>query len=372
MRILVTPANFKHSLSAREVTKSISQGIKSADVSIEVVELPVSDGGEGFVDTILKAKNGKKVHLKVRGPLYDLIESYYGIIDENTAVIEMALASGIELIGRERRDPTKTSTFGTGELIKNALENGIEKFIIGIGGSATNDGGIGMARALGFKFLDKAGNEIENILDFQNLEEIIFPENYDEIKKTTFTVASDVENKLLGERGASAIYGPQKGADENQIEMLDKSLSRLAEVSNKYSDINLAEVTGSGAAGGLGFGILFFLKGRMKSGFNVVSELIHLEESIKNCDLVITGEGRLDEQSLSGKAPVKIARMAQKHNKDVIAICGTYKKELEKEFNKNGITQFYTLDDKAGNSQEAIKNARRLLQEISKEIFSVC
>lgn len=368
MRVLVVPDKFKHSLSAIEVARNISKGIKQQDNSIEVVELPLSDGGEGFVNAIVKAKNGKIEKLKVCGPREEKVESYYGIIDNDTAIIEMALASGIELLDDEQQDPTKTSTFGTGELIKNVVRNSCKKIIIGIGGSATNDGGTGMARALGFRFLDKDGNEINDVVGLKDLEEIIFPDDYKKMIDREFIVASDVRNKLLGDKGATKIYGPQKGADQEQVVQLEKSIIRLTEVVKKYEKQDYAEIPGSGAAGGLGFGILFFLKGKMKPGFNIVQELTGLEKEIKAADFIITGEGNLDKQTLNGKTPIRVAELAQKHNKKVIVICGDYDRNLEQEFIEKGISKIYALTYYVEDKKEAKKKAAELLQKIAKEI----
>ncbi|MGK7391656.1 MAG: glycerate kinase [Candidatus Cyclobacteriaceae bacterium M2_1C_046] len=368
MRILIAPDKFKHSLSAIEVAKCISKGIKERDESIEIIERPLSDGGEGFVDTIVKAREGRLKKITAFGPREEKIASQYGIIENNTAVIEMALASGIELLDKGQRDPTKTTTFGTGELIKDAIKSGNKKIIIGIGGSATNDGGTGMARALGFKFLDKTGNEIKNVLGLRDLEEIEFPQNYGQLVSREIIVASDVKNKLLGEKGSSRIYGPQKGAGPEQVVQLEGSLLRLAEVAKGYSNQNYADLPGSGAAGGLGFGILFFLKGEMRSGFEIVQELTGLENEIKGADIIITGEGKLDEQSLSGKTPIHVANLAQKHNKKVIVICGDYDRNFEQDFNVQGITKIYSLADYVQGKEKAIEKAAELLQKIAKDI----
>lgn len=294
MKIVIAPDSYKASLSALQVAQNIEVGIRKAyardnnDLIIEKV--PMADGGEGTVQALIDATCGEIIKLKVRDPLFREIESFYGILgDKETAVIEMASASGLPLLTLKERNPMKTTTYGTGELIKNALDRGCRKFILGLGGSATNDGGCGMAQALGYKMIDKNGNDIgfggENL---ENLYKIDITYMDKRILQSSFVIACDVNNPLCGENGASYVFAPQKGADEAMVKKLDKNLEHYASIITRDLGVNIKDIPGAGAAGGLGAGGCAFLDAELKSGIDIIIETTGLEEKIKDADLVIT------------------------------------------------------------------------------------
>jgi glycerate kinase len=320
MRILIAPDKFKGSLSAREVADNIANGLRdiSADAIIETI--PVADGGEGTADVIRQACGGEKVKCAAHDALGREIEASYGWLgDRATAVMEMSAAAGLWRIDREERDLLQADTFGVGEMIKDALRREAREILIGLGGSATNDGGFGMARALGFQFLANE-HEIESPAELVNLARIRIP-----MQRLSITIAAavDVRNPLLGPRGATRTFGPQKGGTPEQLQMLESGLTRLADVVARDLGCDFRDSPGAGAAGGLGFGLMSFCGATIKSGFDVVAEFIGLSDAIAKADVVITGEGRLDEQSLEGKAPAGVARMAREAGKRVFAIAGS-------------------------------------------------
>lgn len=325
MKILIAPDSFKESLSASEVAHHILEGIKQADPDIECMCIPLADGGEGTVNSLVEATNGHLEKIKLLDPLLREIESYFGILgDGKTAVIEMAAASGLELLREEERNPMVTSSYGTGQLITAALDKEVESLIIGIGGSATNDGGAGMAQALGVDLLDKNGKKIGNGGgNLHHLESIDDRRIDPRLKRTHILVASDVKNPLCGEKGASATYGPQKGATKQMVIDLDRNLAHFGKKLEKKYGISIMEVPGSGAAGGLGAGLIAFMKASLEPGFDVIKRFTGLENLIKEADLVITGEGRMDEQTTYGKTPLGVANLAKKYNKSVIGIAGS-------------------------------------------------
>ena len=322
MKIVVAPDSFKGSLTAVEVSDAIGQGVREIFPEAEIVKIPMADGGDGTVQCLVNATGGKILREKVTGPLGDEVLASYGILgDKKTAVIEMAEASGLTLVPENKRNPLITTTYGTGQLIKAALDQGCRKMIIGIGGSATNDGGAGMVQALGAKLLDKDGEEIGfgggelkklNRIDISNLD--------NRLSDTKVLVASDVNNPLCGPKGASRIYGPQKGATPELIEELDKSLSHFAEIIKRDLNKDIKDIPGAGAAGGLGASLIAFLDAELKSGIEIIIEIVKLEQAIKDADLVITGEGKIDSQTIYGKAPIGVAKIAKKYNIPVIAV----------------------------------------------------
>ncbi len=324
MNILIASDSFKDSLTSSEVANIIEESFKNVFSKAKIKKVSLADGGEGTVKTLIESDNGKLVELKVKDPLGREIDSYYGIINNGkTAVIEMATASGLELLKKEERNPLKTSTYGVGELINHALENGVKEFILGIGGSATNDAGLGMLEALGVKFFDKNQDEIENLV--QNMDKI---DSFDitslkeKFKNISIKVACDVKNPLCGENGASHVFGKQKGANEQMIMQLDKNLSHFAKVCEKTFNKVTQNIEGSGAAGGLGFALLTFLNAKLESGIDLIMKNVNLEDDIKKSDCVITGEGKIDKQTIEGKTPIGVARLAKKYDKKVIAIAG--------------------------------------------------
>lgn len=323
-KIVIASDSFKGSVSSMEVSENIALAVQKIFPECKVVKLPVADGGEGTVDALVSAMNGRIISCKVNDPLMQPVEAEYGILgDGNTAVIEMASASGLTLIPEKKRNPMLTSTFGTGELIKDALHRGCRKFLIGIGGSATNDAGTGMLQALGFKFLNKeesvltgGGEILEQICSIDKSR--VIPE----LKKADFTIACDVNNPFSGKEGAAFVFAPQKGADEEMITKLDQGLKNFAQVIKEKENREIDSVPGAGAAGGLGGGFLAFLKAKLKPGIKMVLDAIHFEERIKGADLVITGEGKLDRQTQMGKTPAGVLKTAQKQQIPVIAIGG--------------------------------------------------
>ena len=370
MKIIVAPDSYKGSLSAKEVADAIEKGLKKVDETIEVVKVPMADGGEGTVQSLVDASNGKLVTLKVMDPLMREIDSFYGILgDGTTAVMEMAAASGLPLIKKEEKNPWKTTTFGTGQLIKHALDMGCRSIIMGIGGSATNDGGCGMAMALGVKFLDKEGNEVGFGGGSLGLIHSIDVSGLDErIKECTIVAACDVDNPLVGLKGASHIFGPQKGADTEMVLALDKNLQHYGKLVEEALGVSLLNYPGAGAAGGLGGGLLAFLGASLKSGIDIVIDTTKLEEIMKGADLVITGEGMIDYQTLHGKTPYGVARAASKQNIPVIAIAGGIGNNIEVLYD-HGFTSIFSIVDKPMTLDEAIENCDALLQSVAERVL---
>ena len=324
MRIIVAPDSFKGSLSALGVAEAMERGIRAMFPAAEVLKVPIADGGEGTVEALVAATGGRLMHTEVRGPLGDPVRAHWGISgDGATAFLEMASASGLPLISKERRDPRSTSTFGTGELMKAALDAGLRKLVIGIGGSATNDGGTGMARALGVRFLDADGRDLlEGGAALARLARIDVSGLDPRLLEASLLVACDVDNPLCGPRGASAVYGPQKGATPDMVAELDAALAVFAQVAAQATGRDVALLPGAGAAGGLGAGLLFFTPASLRPGVAIVLETTGFEALVQGADLVITGEGRTDFQTAMGKAPVGVAAVARRHGVPVICLSG--------------------------------------------------
>ena len=330
MKVAVVLDSFKGSLSSRDAGDAVAAGILRADPHAEVTVLPLADGGEGTVDALVFGRRGRTVTARVHDPLGREIEASYGILDDNTAVIEMAAAAGLPLLHTEERDPMRTTTRGVGELILDALHRGCRKFIIGIGGSATNDGGVGMLSALGFAFLDAEGSQIpDGAQGLARLSHISVKGAETALSEAEFRVACDVTNPLCGPMGCSAIYAPQKGATEEQIALMDGYLARYAELTRATLPLADANYPGAGAAGGLGFAFLAYLGASLQSGVSLVLETLNAAQCFETADLVITGEGRLDGQSAMGKAPVGVARLAKQWNKPVIALGGGIREDAK-------------------------------------------
>lgn len=325
MKIVIAPDSFKESLSALAVATEIEAGFREIYPHAHYVKLPVADGGEGTVQAMIDASGGRRVDLQVRGPLGEPVQAFYGIMgDGATAVIEMAAASGLELVPVARRNPLHTTSYGTGELIKSALDAGARRFVLGIGGSATNDGGAGMLQALGGKLLDDAGEELASGgAALAALARIDLSALDARIVDCVFEVACDVSNPLVGAQGASHIFGPQKGATAEMVATLDASLRHYAAVIARDLGQDVAEVPGAGAGGGIGAAMLVFLKGSLRPGSEIVTAAVGLDAAVADADLVITGEGRIDSQTIHGKTPIGVARVAQRHGKPLIAIAGS-------------------------------------------------
>ncbi|MGH1600858.1 glycerate kinase family protein [Campylobacter majalis] len=357
MKVLVAIDSFKGSLSSLEAGKAIASGIKHlCDVSVK----PVADGGEGTVEALNDALDGKYIEIITQNPIGVKILAKYALVGE-TAIMEMASSSGLTLLTKDERNPLKTSTYGFGLMIKDAIERGARKFIIGIGGSATNDAGIGMLSALGFEFYDDSGDLVEpNGSGLIKIAKISSKNAMPELKDSEFLIACDVDNPLFGKNGAAYVYAPQKGATPEMVRELDAGLTSFADVVTKHFDTEHWKLCGAGAAGGLGYGLVSFLNARLKPGVKIVSEEIGLEDEIKNADLIITGEGRLDFQSSMGKTPTGVAKLAKKHNKPVVALAGGVTKEASK-CNENGIDAFFSIQNEPTSLDESMK------KEVSKE-----
>jgi glycerate kinase len=324
MRIVVAPDSYKGSVSAVGTANAMEKGIKEIFPSAEVIKVPIADGGEGTVEALVTATDGQIIYQDVVGPLGDIIKSYWGILgDEKTAVIEMAAASGLPLVPNDKKDPRITTTYGTGQLIHAALERGLKKIIIGIGGSATNDGGCGMAQALGGKFLDAEGHELPyGGAALARLDRVDLSELDIRLKDTVIIVACDVDNPLCGAKGATAVYGPQKGASPEMVLELDAALKHFAGKVGKATGKEIAEYPGAGAAGGLGAGLLYFTNATLRPGVEIVLETTGFESLVQSARLVITGEGRTDFQTAFGKAPVGVAKLAEKYNVPTLCLSG--------------------------------------------------
>lgn len=370
MKILIAIDSFKGSLSSKEAGEAIKSGILRVIPDAEVLISPLADGGEGTVETLVEALGGSLETVRVKGPLFQEVEAHYGILsdsqyspkDEKLAVMEMSQASGITLVSPEERNPLKTGSYGVGEMILDAYHKGCRRFLIGIGGSATNDGGIGMLSALGFRFTQENGEEIspigEGLKDLARIDATSVPEG---LLQCSFQIACDVKNPLYGENGASLIYGFQKGGNKELLSQMDLWIKRYSELVKEYNPAANPETPGSGAAGGLGFAFRSFLQGELKSGVSLILEETGLSEKMQGADLVITGEGRLDEQSAMGKAPIGVAKLAKTQGIPVIAFAGTVT-EGAKACNQAGIDAYFpilreitTLED-AMNKETAKQN----------------
>ncbi len=371
MRVVVAIDSFKGSLSSLEAGEAIGTGIHAADVGAEVVVSPLGDGGEGTVDAIVAATGGRKRTVRVCGPLGNPVEAAYGILPGGRAVMEMAAAAGITLMGAEELDPLAATTYGVGEMIADAIKNGCRRFLFGIGGSATNDGGVGMLQALGFSFLDAQGREIpRGARGLASLAEIRTAGALPQLAECEFSVACDVKNPLCGEQGCSAVYGPQKGATPAMVAAMDADLAHYAALTRAVIPQADAGYPGAGAAGGMGFALLAYLGGRLASGIDLVIDATGLEEKIRQADLVITGEGRLDAQSCMGKAPVGVARLAKKYGKPVVALAGCVTAEAVA-CNAQGIDAFFPILPAPCTLTEAMapENAKSNLARTAEQVY---
>jgi len=364
MNIIIAPDSFKECLSAKEVAINISEGIRNVMPGATLRQMPISDGGEGILDVLLDGVGGKRIAVEVRDPLSRRINSHYGILGDNrTAIIEMAKASGLELLKEEEKNPLTTSTYGTGQLIKDALDKGCKKIIIGIGGSATNDGGAGMIRALGDKFLDKNGKDIPEGGGALNELDHIDLSGFDQrIENIEVVVACDVSNPLTGPKGASMVYGSQKGGSMEELQVLDKNLEYYASVIKKELKIDIANMPGAGAAGGTGAALMAFMDGKLENGINLILKTLGMEQFMKKADLVITGEGKIDEQTLHGKTISGIAKMAREHNVPVIVITGKVEGNIDGLYDL-GVTSIYSIANRPMELKEAVRDAPFLIRQ---------
>ncbi|MEZ9131403.1 glycerate kinase [Vibrio breoganii] len=324
MKIVIAPDSYKESLSAMGVAQAIENGFKQVIPDAEYIKLPMADGGEGTVQSLVDATSGSIIKHTVIGPLGEIVEGFYGMLgDGKTAIIEMAAASGLDLVAPEKRNPLKTTTYGTGELIKAVLDKGVEHIIVGIGGSATNDGGLGMAQALGIRMLDAEGIELGfGGGELSKLATIDLNDLDPRLQDVRLEIACDVDNPLCGPKGASHVFGPQKGATPEMVEQLDANLAHYASIMKEQLGADVINLPGAGAAGGLGAALVGLLNAELRPGINIVMDAVNLDSVVADADLVITGEGRIDSQTIHGKTPIGVARTAKKHNLPVIGIAG--------------------------------------------------
>lgn len=373
MKAVIAIDSLKGSLSSMEAGYAAADGIRRVHgQDAEIIVRPLADGGEGTVEALVSGMNGIIQNVMVTGPLGTPVNCEYGIIESShTAVIEMSGAAGITLVPDEKRNPLYTTTYGVGEVIKDAISKGCRRFIVGIGGSATNDGGIGMLQALGYGFLDKEGKQVPfGARGLEVLEEITDTYVLPELAECEFRVACDVTNILCGEEGCSAVFGPQKGATPSMIMQMDKWLEKYAALAEKKCTKINANQAGTGAAGGLGFAFLSFTNAVLESGIKIVLEETSLEKYMENADIVITGEGRLDGQTAMGKAPVGVARLAKKHNIPVTAFAGSVAKEAIA-CNQNGIDAFFPILRGVTTLEDAMKpeNAKANMADTVEQVF---
>lgn len=369
MKIVIAPDSYKESLPASDVAQAIELGFREIFPDAQYVNVPVADGGEGTVEAMIAATGGGAKTSRVTGPLGEPVDAIWGMSgDGGTAFIEMAAASGLALVPAARRNPLLTTSRGTGELILQALEHGAKNIIIGIGGSATNDGGAGMVQALGARLSDASGKEIAqggaglislNGIDISGLDP--------RLAGCTLRVACDVTNPLTGELGASRVFGPQKGASEAMIAELDRHLTHYAAVIKKCLRIDVLNVPGSGAAGGMGAALMAFLGAELGSGIEIVTQALNLEEHIHDCTLVVTGEGRIDSQSIHGKVPVGVAKIAKKYHKPVIGIAGSLTADVGV-VHQHGIDAVFSVLTQIGTLDEAFRGAFDNIQRASRNV----
>jgi glycerate 2-kinase len=369
MKIVIAPDSYKESLSALEAANAIERGFKMIFPDAVYNKMPMADGGEGTVQSLVDATNGKIEERTVTGPLGKPVKAFFGLMgDGETAVIEMAAASGLHLVPTEDRNPLTTSTKGTGELISAALDLGVQHIIIGLGGSATNDGGAGMIQALGGRLLDEAGKDIGDgggalaqlaVIDLAGLD--------NRLKDVRVEVACDVDNPLTGPRGASAIFGPQKGATPDMVELLDKNLSHFADIAEKALGKSFRDIEGVGAAGGLGASLLAFLNADLKRGIDIVLHAVDFEEAVKDADLVITGEGRIDSQTIYGKTPIGVAKAAKKYGVPVIGLAGSLSKDSDVVY-EHGIDVLFSIVPGVVTLPEAFEHAAEYMEKTARNI----
>lgn len=372
MKIVIAPDSYKESLSALEVATAIEQGFREIFPDADYVKLPVADGGEGTVEAMVAATQGGIIKVQVTGPLGENAEGFYGLSgDKQSAFIEMAAASGLEMVAPSLRNPLKTTSWGTGELIRHALDAGVKHIIIGIGGSATNDGGAGMVQALGAKLLDGNGNPIGlGGGELEKLARIDISELDTRLADCRIEVACDVTNPLTGAEGASAVFGPQKGATPEMIDRLDAALAHYAKIIARDQDIEVLNLEGGGAAGGMGAALYAFCGAELRQGIEIVTDALHLDKHVANADMVITGEGRIDSQTIHGKVPVGVAKVAKRYNKPVIGIAGSLTADVGV-VHQHGIDAVFSVIYTVCTLEEALENAEENVRMAARNIAAV-
>lgn len=372
MKFVLAPDSFKESMTAKEVADAMERGIKKVMTYAECVKVPMADGGEGTVQSLVDATEGELYKALVKGPLGEEVLAIFGVLgDKKTAVIEMASASGLHLVPREKRNPLLTTTYGTGELIKTALDKGANHLIIGIGGSATNDGGAGMIQALGGKLLTKENEEIHLGGGYLNLLHKIDLSGLDKrLKHIKIEVACDVTNPLTGKNGASYVFGPQKGATDQMVQVLDNNLIHYAKIIKVQLGVDIESIPGAGAAGGLGAGLLAFLSAELKSGIELVTEHTKLKEKMLYADYVFTGEGSIDGQTLYGKTPLGVSLIAKEYNIPVIAFAGRIGDGVEALY-EQGINSIIGILSEADTIDIALKKGPENIERASENIARI-
>lgn len=369
MKIVIAPDSFKESMTAKEVCEAIEKGMKIALPNAEFIKVPMADGGEGTTQSLVDATEGKMYFVETTGPLGEKVKSKFGILGNGEiAVLEMASTSGLELVPREKRNPMITTTYGTGELIKKAMDMGAKTILIGIGGSATNDGGAGMIQALGGKLLDENGKQISfGGGELSKIKKIDLSELDSRIKNIKFIAACDVQNPLTGETGAANVFGRQKGATEEMIKILDNNLKHYAELIRQDVKVDVENIPGAGAAGGLGAGLMAFLNAELRKGIDIVVEYSKLEEKIKGADFVITGEGSIDAQTRFGKTPYGVVSVAKKYGVPNITLAGNVSKDIEILYDY-GFDAIFSIMQGVDNLDNALKNGKVNLEKTAKNI----
>lgn len=371
-KVVIAMDSLKGSMTSLEAGTVIQEAIHMVQKETEVVIKPLADGGEGTTEALIKSLHGERIEKIVTGPLKEPVMAVYGWIEESkTAIMEMASASGIVLLKEEERNPWEATTYGVGELIKDAVLRGVKKIILGIGGSATNDGGIGMLQALGYEFLNQEGNPVgEGAKVLSEIQTIQKKKDAVSFEHCQIEVACDVNNPLCGENGATYVFGPQKGVKMEERERIDKAMSHFADVTETFLGVNKREIKGAGAAGGLGFALVAYLQATLRSGIDLVLEAVNLEEALQGADLVVTGEGRLDQQTAMGKAPIGVAQLAKKHGIKVIAFAGSVTKDA-RVCNEKGIDAYFPIVRGITTLEEAVKkeNAKENLKATAEQVF---
>lgn len=360
-KIIVAPDSFKGSLTAADAADAMAAGIHSAVPNAHVIKVPITDGGEGTVDTFLHAAGGEKVIVTVTGPLMEPVSASYGVLPDGTAVVEAAAASGLTLVLDSMRDPLRATSKGTGQLIAAALLRGCRKIIIGMGGTATNDGGIGLLDALGIAFYDHDGKRLHGCGEsLEKIEHIDCCGLLPQAREAQFFAACDVKNKLCGENGAAYVFGPQKGASPQEVKRLDRGLAHFAQKALEVTGKDMAAIVGGGAAGGMSAGVSVFLNAELSPGFDLAAKATHLEQKIDGAAVLFTGEGKTDEQTVFGKVPAACAALAQKHNVPVVCLSGAY--TAQKALYPLGITALFSITSGPMTLPYSIENAPELLR----------
>ncbi len=369
MKVVIAPDSFKESLTAKQVCDAIQAGLARVWHDAKFVAIPVADGGEGTVQSLVDATQGRLVEVKVMGPQGKRVEAFYGILGDNqTAVIEMAAASGLHHVPVAQRDPKLTTSFGTGELIRHALDQGVTKLIIGLGGSATNDGGVGMLAALGARFTNADGDPIQ--LTGGGLRELthINLQDFDpRLQHCDILVACDVNNPLCGDKGAAAVFGPQKGATPEDVQLLDGALRQFGLLTEKVTGKMVLESAGAGAAGGMGAALLAYTQARLRPGIEIVLETVQLAYQVSDADLVITGEGRIDSQTVHGKTPMGVAKVAKRFDVPVLALCGCTGDNYQAVY-QCGIDAVFAAVPRAMSLEDALKESDFNLADLAENV----